>query len=276
MFENHSKVIIGLERLMLEASGFDFRNRSPQRLVLKLAKYYCLNRETVGKTAFNISLDLYRTFAPLKQTTPTMAIACVELSGRLHEQHVEDLEAGRGYQKWMITRPEVMGMQLNVHPNSEFRLTESKSETLLDLLDLYTHQRGSTAVGPEHALETFIGIRIALNQEASIQSFPRFTQTPSKKVSANGIKDMNGAVDHKEKRSVLSPRDDPIKSIRSPQEVVPINGTPTHGKPGLRDGTVRFMLDPERARDEKHAVEEFFKVEEEEYEVKVERQRRRV
>ena len=124
MFENHSKIIIGLERLMLEASGFDFRNRSPQRLVLKLAKYYSLDRETVGKTAFNISLDLYRTFAPLKQTTPTMAMACVELSGRLHEQHVEDLEAGRGYQKWMTTRPEVMGMQLNVHPNPESKLTD--------------------------------------------------------------------------------------------------------------------------------------------------------
>ena len=109
MFENHSKVIIGLERLMLEASGFDFRNCSPQRLVLKLAKHYDLDRETVGRTAFSISLDLYRTFAPLKQTTPTMAIACVELSGRLHEQNVNGLEAGEGYQRWMVTRPEVMG-----------------------------------------------------------------------------------------------------------------------------------------------------------------------
>ena len=109
MFENHSKIIIGLERLMLEASGFDFRNRSPQRLTLKLAKYYRLDKETVGRTAFNISLDLYRTFAPLKQTTPTMAIACVELSGRLHEHNVHDLEAGESYQRWMVTRPQVMG-----------------------------------------------------------------------------------------------------------------------------------------------------------------------
>ena len=35
------------------------------------------------------------------------------------------------------------------------------------------------------------------------------------------------------------------------------------------------MLDPERARDEKHAVEEFFKVEEEEYEVEIEIERER-
>ena len=109
MFESHSKVIIGLERLMLEASGFDFRNRSPQRLVLKLAKYYRVDRKTVGKTAYNISLDLYRTFAPLKQTTPAMAIACVELSGRIHEEHIEGLESGKGYKRWSITRPQVMG-----------------------------------------------------------------------------------------------------------------------------------------------------------------------
>ena len=63
---------------------------------------------------------------------------------------------------------------------------------------------------------------------------------------------------------------------RSPQEVVPVNGTPSNGKPGLRDGTVRFILDPDRVRDEKNAVAEFFKEEEEEYEVEVERQRRRV
>ena len=143
------------------------------------------------------------------------------------------------------------------------------------MLDLYTHQRASTAVGPEHALEQFISIRITLNQEASTQSFPRFTETPLKKAKANGAKATNG-VDHKDKKSVLSPRDDPIKSVRSPQEVVPIDATPSNGKPGLRDGTVRFMLDPERVRDEKHAVAEFFKVEEEEYEVEIERERRRV
>lgn len=110
LFENHSKTIIGLERLMLEASGFDFRNRYPQNLVLKMAKHYQVDRDTVGKTSYNISLDLYRTFAPLKQTTATMAIACVELSGRICEQPISDLEAGKGYKRWRISRPEVMGM----------------------------------------------------------------------------------------------------------------------------------------------------------------------
>ena len=111
MFEVPSKAIAGLERLMLEASGFDFRNRHPQELLLKLAKHYKTDQYTVAKTAYNMSLDLYRTYAPLKQTTPTMAIACVELSGRLLGKHVPELEAGQGYNKWNVTRSEVMGEQ---------------------------------------------------------------------------------------------------------------------------------------------------------------------
>ena len=115
-----------------------------------------------------------------------------------------------------------------------------------------------------------------LNQEATSQKYPRFTEGPVKKPEANDVKATNGT---SEKKDAKSPAEDPIKSLRSPQEVVPTNGTgagtPTQGKPGLRDGTVRFMLDPERARDEKHAVAEFFKIEMEEYEVEIERERRR-
>ena len=95
---------------MLEASGFDFRNRYPQNLVLKIAKHYHVDRDTVGRTAYNISLDLYRTFAPLKQTTATMAVACVELSGRICDQPIPELEKGMTYERWTISRPEVMGM----------------------------------------------------------------------------------------------------------------------------------------------------------------------
>lgn len=110
MFENHAKIIIGIERLMLEASGFDFRNRYPQRLVIKLAKVYSADKVSVGKTAYKMSLDLYRTFAPLKQTTPTMAIACVELAGRVLGKPAAELESGKDYKQWRITRQEVMGL----------------------------------------------------------------------------------------------------------------------------------------------------------------------
>jgi len=95
---------------MLEASGFDFRNRHPQQLMIKLAKHYGYEkRSSVVKTAYSISLDLYRTFAPLKQSTPTLAFACLELAGRLLNQHHADIEEGRDYDRWGIDRGMVMG-----------------------------------------------------------------------------------------------------------------------------------------------------------------------
>ncbi len=109
-FEHQSRTIIGLERLMLEASSFDFRNRHPQHLLVKLAKCYGHERHSaIAKTAYLISIDLYRTFAPLKQSTPTMAFACLELAGRLHGQEVDAIADGRDYTRWGIERAMVMG-----------------------------------------------------------------------------------------------------------------------------------------------------------------------
>lgn len=110
-FENHSKLIIGLERLMLESAGFDFRNRYPQKLMVKLARVLNFDQNYEAKTAWNLSVDLYRTFAPLKQSTPTMAIACLELAARLHARDADAL-VDRGvhrYAKWGTSRGEVMG-----------------------------------------------------------------------------------------------------------------------------------------------------------------------
>lgn len=110
-FDIHSKQIIGLERLMLESAGFDFRNRYPQKLMAKLARAAKFDENNEGKTAWNLSVDLYRTFAPLKQSSPTLAIACLELAARLHEKGAEAL-VDRGvcrYAKWATSRGEVMG-----------------------------------------------------------------------------------------------------------------------------------------------------------------------
>lgn len=95
---------------MLEGAGFDFRSRQPQKLVIKLARWCGFTKERVGKTAYNMSLDLYRTFAPLKQTTATMALACVELAARLCDARLERVQA-IDYARWKISRAEVMGKQ---------------------------------------------------------------------------------------------------------------------------------------------------------------------
>ena len=95
---------------MLEASGFDFRNRYPQKLLMKLVKECNLDKE-VGATAYKISLDLYRTFAPLKQTTQTMALACLELAIRVCDVDLSTVvsKSGFDYEKWATTRQEIMG-----------------------------------------------------------------------------------------------------------------------------------------------------------------------
>lgn len=128
MFEQHSKTIIGLERLMLEASGFDFRNRYPQKFLVKLAKHYRVDRDTVGRTAYDMSLDLYRTFAPLKQTAATMAVSCLELSARIWDQRLKDLEGGRGYRKLNISRAEVMGESSMCLPEEGLGNTDLRSQ----------------------------------------------------------------------------------------------------------------------------------------------------
>lgn len=97
---------------MLEAAGFDFRNRQPQQLVVKLAQA-CNFTRGATLTAYNICMDLYSTFVPLKQTTWTIAIACVELAARLHPDDVDLTqtlpEGGIDYQRYKVDRSEVMG-----------------------------------------------------------------------------------------------------------------------------------------------------------------------
>ncbi|KZF23369.1 cyclin-like protein [Xylona heveae TC161] len=249
LFENPSKLIIGLERLMLEASSFDYRNRYPQKLLLKLVKLYGFDKETVGKMAYNMSLDLYRTFAPLKQSTSTLALACIELSARILDVPLGKLEDAEIYGNWSTSREQVM-------------------ETLLDLLELYTHHRGSTVVGPEYSIETFITIRITLNQESASHHYPRFTEWNSHKPETNGAEAdvRNGTKESRDGRDTTN------SQHGSPPAMGPVSALGTRGRVGerSRDGTVRFMLDAERAREEQVQVAEYFKVEEEEYEVEVE------
>lgn len=96
---------------MLESAGFDFRNRYPQKLMVKLGRALRFDPNNEAKTMWNLSIDMYRTFTPLKQTSPTMAIACVELAARLHEMDTSKIvDAGVcQYDKWNTSRAEIMG-----------------------------------------------------------------------------------------------------------------------------------------------------------------------
>jgi len=117
VFEEPSRRLVGLERLMLEASGFDFRCRDPSRMVIKFGRMgrFPDVEHTVGKLAFQICNDLYRTYAPLKQASTTMAIACIELAARLLQANVDRFrdvvgDAERMRDRWGTGRAEIMGI----------------------------------------------------------------------------------------------------------------------------------------------------------------------
>lgn len=95
---------------MLESSGFDFRTRHPQKTLAKLARQYQLPKDSpVSDLAYRIARDLYRTFASIKQSTPTMAFSCLELAGRLLDQRISSVESGADYPWLKTSREEVMG-----------------------------------------------------------------------------------------------------------------------------------------------------------------------
>ena len=235
---------------MLEASGFDFRNRHPQDLLIKLLKHYGFQKtDPVVKLAYTISLDLYRTWAPLKQTTVVLAFACLELAGRLLGEENTRVWTGRDYREWNIERGMVM-------------------ETLLDLLELYTHHRSQSVIGSEFPVDRFLEVRIPLNQESEEKKIPRFTAwEDSGDQEVNGVTGMmvNGS-----KSKNVSPRD--VTTPRRASTNTNASGTAggehrAAGGAGVgvrqrvgergREGTVRFILNPDRERDEKAVVDSF-------------------
>ena len=240
---------------MLEASSFDFRGRHPQQLTIKLLKYYGLmSTSAVSKTAFQVSLDLYRTFAPIKQTTAAMAFASLELAGRLHDEHIEAVETGADYQKWNIGRAEVMG-KYSAARTAVFPNTKITTETLLDLLELYTHYQKLTVAGPDFSVDAFLNVRIPLNDELNEKNLPRYTTYIDRRpqTSSNGTAKTNG-VDAKPKDQVS-----PKNGTPSDRDGNTVNGNgvkPRVGERG-RDGTVRFMLNPDREQEEKKVVDEY-------------------
>ncbi|KAJ5899797.1 cyclin [Penicillium taxi] len=152
--ETKSRNIIGLERLMLEASAFDFRSRHPQVILMTLAKcVYKLDPE-VTRMAYRISLDLFRTYAPHKQSTASLALSCLELAYLLMDKPKDGIVWGNIYHDCQTNRQNIL-------------------ETIFDLLELYTHHRPLTDVGNQFPPERFLTVRIPLNAEAVAGNIPR-------------------------------------------------------------------------------------------------------
>lgn len=82
MLDDGTKRVIGIERMILESSSFDFRYRHAQPLIIKFAKRFNFSKELTQK-AWDISIDVYKTLAPLKATPHALALAVLDLAMRL-------------------------------------------------------------------------------------------------------------------------------------------------------------------------------------------------
>ena len=124
-------------------------------------------------------------------------------------------------------------------------------------------------------MDTFLNVRIKLNEEVEFKHLPRFTEwkeLKKPKAVANG----NGRLSNGSKPSpkdvspkeAVTPVQPPTPTSTAPSAAAPANGTPRCGRIGERgrDGTVRFMLNPDREQDEKIIVAEYSKPAEEEIE----------
>ncbi|KXL47255.1 hypothetical protein M433DRAFT_153530 [Acidomyces richmondensis BFW] len=255
VFDAPSRAVIGLERLVLEAGGFDFRAKAPHRLLIKLAKTLppSPDRRRVASVAWTVLTDLNRTFALLKQTAATLAFASLELAAYLHaaaagdascevRDHVRAIDVAR----WSTTREEVM-------------------ETLLDALDLYTHHTAASILGTKYSLDDFLRIRLALNKECAESNLPRYTAAPeTDRVPTNG----NSTLMLKVANGHPTPVSPPDPSQAQQQQI----GTGGANIPPVPDGvgTLRFVLNPQLASDEKAEVQKYFVEEWEEYEEEIE------
>jgi CTD kinase subunit beta len=255
MFETQSRMVIGIERLILESGGFDFRSRAPHHTLVKIAKSLppSADLKDVSQLAWTVMTDLHRTFAPLKQTSSTLALASLELAAHLtaaksglHACIVRDNLQQLNLSKWHTTREEVM-------------------ETLLDALDLYTHNTASSILGSKYSLDDWLRIRLAFNKECSDASLPRYTVVQSAPSPDNANDTGNTLRVSNGHPTPVSP---PQPGAQVPQPVNAYSASSQHTP--QTDGTLRFMLNPQRATEERAEVHRYYTEEWEEYEEEIE------
>ncbi|KIH86348.1 c-type cyclin [Sporothrix brasiliensis 5110] len=264
IFERPSAIIVGLDRLILQTVGFDFRVRYPQKLLIKLLRQLIPAEDARAflGVAYPMSIDLYKTFAPIKQTSFTMALASIELTARiLDDKHLDRVR------QLTIAKSSMAG------GGGDGYYHTSRScvvETLLDLLDLYTQFTKSTKVGSQFDLNRFIDIKIKINQE--VDDDPDLHRT-------DAWYEQCGGDNHGGSNTIQTPG-----SIRSPATTGSgphaggAGGTAGGGssgvfgasvKPRKHVGTMRFLFEVGRMRQEEAAVNEYFKEEYTEVETEV-------
>lgn len=238
-FVRPSELIVGLERLILETIGFDFRVRYPQKVLAKTVRKLLPPEDAKEflAVAYDMSIDIYKSFAPIKQTTFTTVMAVVELTALLTRLHLDKIRS-LDLHRWHTNRGCVM-------------------ETMLDLLDLYAQFQKSTKTGQRFPQDKFINVKIGLNKELDASNSLIRYETYCAQCQAE-VKDIHP----------ITPG-----SATSPATTSSYPGggaTATKRTTKSTDATMRFVFDEDEARREQDTVSDFFREEYEEYEVEVE------
>lgn len=256
MFVSAQSIIITLERHILETIGFDFRTRHPHRLLSKFISV-ALGKE-LGVTShqyrdfcqlsFDMCVDMYKTDAPLKQTSSTMAVAIVKLAARLKNMTIN----GR--------------LDSDSYLDSIYSDGGAVTETVFDLLDLYTQAQKNTRVGPRFNASRFVEIRLDLKEDMDRYHGYRFEDWC---LVCEGEDE-----EARESNRIYGTRNgNGIKHVSSPPTAPPTSTSITTSVRRSRagqDSTLRYVFDIDRARDEQEEVARYFAQDWEEYEVEVE------
>lgn len=185
---------------------------------------------------------MYKSFAPIKQTTFTTVMAVVELTSLITGQHsakIRNLDLAQ----WHTNRGCVV-------------------ETMLDLLDLYAHFHKSTKVGSRFPLDKFIEVKIALNKEVETNKRLHRYETWCDRCEAE-VRDIHPITPG----SATSPA---TNTSFPPTAASSTNSNTAKRSVRSTDATMRFVFDEDEARRELDAVQDFFREDFEEYEVEVE------
>ncbi|KAK9480422.1 cyclin-like protein [Lipomyces japonicus] len=152
VLEEQRRRLIALERHVLETMSFDFRIRHPQPYIIKFCKFLNLPSD-MGKTAWLVCIDSYKTLAPLKNTPAAVALACVYVACALNQSD------------------DANNSGLDVHP-ARFNIPNEQFESvILDLLEFYIDWLPQAILYQKYKDPgLFMEIRIEFNKRLSLTS----------------------------------------------------------------------------------------------------------
>ncbi|GAW20189.1 hypothetical protein ANO14919_096860 [Xylariales sp. No.14919] len=234
LFDQGSKMLISLERQVIETLRFDFQVRNPFKILAKIVKAVLGSDQPAIDffiEAYKVGTDMYKTFAPLKHTTFTCAFAIARLTALI-----------TGLSEDVF---------VNLDPTEYYTYEEWVAEVMLDVLDLYTDHSRSTLLGQEINPQAFIDVKIKVNKQIEAAQIPRY-QKFCNECEREGFPSPSFA-----------------GSATSPASPTGTNSTIKRGPKG-HEGTYRFLFDAAEVRQERTAYEEHTKDEWEEWEEEVE------